>query len=106
MQEKKLKDLEKNVKEILKESPATRGDDDLLYISLLEKMKIDIKKPSAITFLRNYRKLGLPTIESVGRCRRRIQAKDETLKPTPDVVLNRKKVEKSFYCYSLGIKEC
>ena len=43
MQELKLKNLEKTVKEILKVNPATRGDDDLLYISILEKMKIDIK---------------------------------------------------------------
>lgn len=102
---KKLKDLEKKVRKILRENPSTRGDDDLLYLDVLDDMKINLTDFTAQSFLLNYRKMGIPTIETVGRCRRKIQAKDETLKPTPDIVLNRKKLENSFYCYSLGIKE-
>lgn len=101
----KLKDLEKRVQTILERNPSTRGDDDLLYEYLLDDMKVDLSKYSVRSFLLNYRKMGLPTIESVGRCRRKIQAKDETLKPTPDIFLKRKKLENSYYCYSLGIKE-
>lgn len=101
----KLKDLEKRVKSILKNNPASRGDDDLLYLDVLDEMKIDIQSFTAESFILNYRKLGIPTIETVGRCRRRIQAKDESLKPTPDVSLKRRKLENSFYNYSLGYKE-
>lgn len=102
----KLKDLEKKVRVILKNNPVTRGDDDLLYEYLLEEeRKIDLFNISAKDFLRSYRKMGIPTIETVGRCRRRIQAKDETLKPTPEIVLKRRKLETSFYNYSLGRKE-
>lgn len=104
---KKLKDLEKKVKYILKNNPVTRGDDDLLYEYLLEEeRKVNLANISAKDFLLSYRKMGIPTIETVGRCRRKIQAKDEALKPTPDIVLKRRKLETSFYNYSLGIKEC
>lgn len=101
----KLKEMEKVVKKILKEIPATRGDDDLLYLDVLDEMKVNLKDFSAESFLLNYRKMGIPTIETVGRCRRKIQAKDKTLKPTPEIVLKRKKLENSYYNYSLGYKE-
>ena len=102
----KLKELEPVVKEILKEKPATRGDDDLLYVYVLDQMHINLSSYSVTSFLLNYRKLGVPTIESVGRCRRKIQTKNEELKPTPDIILKRKKLKNSFYNYSLGYKEC
>ena len=96
----KLKDLEKRVRKILEKNPKTRGDDDLLYNYVLKEMKVDLNI-TAKDFLLSYRKMGIPTIETVGRCRRKVQSKDETLKPTPDIVLNRKKLEKSFYNYSV-----
>ena len=71
----KLKELEPVVKEILKQKPATRGDDDLLYVYVLDQMHINLNSYSVTSFLLNYRKLGVPTIESVGRCRRKIQSK-------------------------------
>ena len=37
-----LKDLEKVVRKILTEEPRTRGDDDLLYIKVLEQKKIKL----------------------------------------------------------------
>jgi hypothetical protein len=97
---RKLKDLEKRVKKILKEKPSTRGDDDLLYNYVLAELKVDTSQFSVESFLLNYRKMGIPTIETVGRCRRKIQEKDESLKPTPEIVLNRKRLENSFYEYA------
>lgn len=100
-----LKDLEKVVRKILTEEPRTRGDDDLLYIKVLEQRKIKLTDYDAKSFILNYRKLGIPTIETVGRCRRKVQEQNEFLKPTPEIVLKRKKLEHSFYNYSLGYKE-
>ena len=37
----KLKELEPVVKKILKENPPTRGDDDLLYLDVLDEMQIN-----------------------------------------------------------------
>lgn len=102
----KLKELEPVVREILKQRPATRGDDDLLYLDVLDKMEVNLTEITAESFILNYRKLGIPTIETIGRCRRKIQEKDNSLKPTAEIVLKRKKVENSFYDYSLGYKEC
>jgi hypothetical protein len=97
----KLKHLETEVRKILTKYPATRADDDLLYIHILRGMKVDLKNVSAKDFLLSYRKENLPTIETVGRCRRRLQAECSALKPTPEVELKRRKTEQSFYYYSL-----
>ena len=98
----KLKELEPVVRDILKTKPATRGDDDLLYLDVLDRMEINLTKFSAETFILNYRKMGIPTIETIGRCRRKVQEKDKSLKPTPEIVLKRKKLENSYYDYSRG----
>ena len=98
----KLKELEPVVRDILKNKPATRGDDDLLYLDVLDRMEVNLTKFSAETFILNYRKMGIPTIETIGRCRRKVQEKDKSLKPTPEIVLKRKKLENSYYDYSLG----
>lgn len=97
-----LRKLEKTVREIMVEDPVTRGDDDILYVRVLKKAGIEINNITAETYIMNYRRLKLPTIESVGRCRRRVQAKDETLKPTPEIELKRRKTEQSYYYYSIG----
>lgn len=97
-----LRKLEKTVREIMVEDPVTRGDDDILYVRVLKKAGIEINNITAETYIMNYRRLKLPTIESVGRCRRRVQAKDETLKPTPEIELKRRKTEQSYYFYSIG----
>ena len=97
-----LKGLEKRVVKILEKNQKARGDDDLLYNYLLDDMNVNLAGLSAKDFLLSYRKMGIPTIESVGRCRRKVQARNETLKPTPDIVLKRKRLEKSYYCYSVG----
>lgn len=97
-----LRKLEKTVREIMVEDPITRGDDDILYVRVLKRAGIEINNITAETYIMNYRRLKLPTIESVGRCRRRVQAKDETLKPTPEIELKRRKTEQSYYYYSIG----
>lgn len=97
-----LRKLEKTVREIMIEDPVTRGDDDILYVRVIKKAGIEINNITAETYIMNYRRLKLPTIESVGRCRRRVQAKDETLKPTPEIELKRRKTEQSYYYYSIG----
>lgn len=97
----KLKNLEIEVRKILTKHPATRADDDLLYSFVCKTMKVDLTKITAKEFILKYRKEGIPTIESVGRCRRRLQSEYTSLKPTPEVELKRRKTEQSFYFYSL-----
>lgn len=98
----KLQNLEKMVRQVLKTEPETRGSDDALYISIIKKMGCDLGGISALDYFRTYRKRKLPTIESVGRCRRRIQEHNEALKPIEKVEVMRRENEKTFYNYSLG----
>lgn len=96
----KLKPLEKTVKSILMNCPETRGDDDLLYIKVLDANGINLYGYDARNFILSYRKKGYPTIETVGRCRRKLQGKNEKLKPDATVRINRKICENTFYEYS------
>lgn len=98
----KLKALESKVRKCLKNYPETRGSDDLLYIEVIKEMGIFLGQYTADYWFRNYRKMGLPSIESVGRCRRKIQEKNEALKPIKEIELQRRAQEKTFYNYSLG----
>ena len=105
-----LNELEKDVKQILKNIPASRASDDLLYVTLIEKRLAgqgrSLERISAKDYLIHYRNYNLPTIESVGRCRRKLQEKDASLKPSSSVVLHRKEMEKSYHHYfgALGLE--
>ena len=102
----KLNELEKDVKALLVAEPKTRASDDLLYTMLIES-RLNAKgksltRISANDYLLHYRHYGLPTIESVGRCRRKLQERDETLKPSETVQLHRKEMQNSFVKYAIG----
>ena len=101
-----LNELEKDVKQILKNVPASRASDDLLYVTLIEErlagLGRSLERISAKDYLLHYRNYNLPTIESVGRCRRKLQEKDETLKPSEKVQLHRKEMQNSFVKYAIG----
>lgn len=75
----RLKELSKRVKTILEGNEAARNSDNVLYLHLLREMGkekgIDIDKMSVPMLLIHCRDLGLPTLESVGRARRKVQAK-------------------------------
>ena len=73
----KLMQLEPIVHEILKNNPITRTDDQLLYIAYWHKMMPEI---SFLDFCKNYKKYKMSNMESVGRCRRKIQEKYPELK--------------------------
>ena len=102
----KLGLLEKQVREILLDDPKTRASDDLLYVTLISKMLVNkgfnLERISAKDYLLHYRNYGLPTIESVGRCRRKLQERNESLKPSETVQLHRKEMQSSFYKYAIG----
>ena len=102
----KLNELEKEVRGFLISEPKTRASDDLLYAMLIEgrlqRKGKSLKRISAHDYLLHYRRYGLPTIESVGRCRRKIQEKDESLKPVESVELHRKEMQNSFVKYAVG----
>lgn len=99
----KLKTLEETVVEILKTRPITRGDNFLLYGTVLARLGIDLNM-SVKDFLRQHEKLKAPSFESVTRCRRKIQEYGELL-PDTKTIQKREQEQDKFYAYGLGIEE-
>lgn len=75
MTAEKLKHQEDIIKPILEEYPETRGDDFILYATVIEKCRPDLQNLSVIDFLTMHKDLYCPSYESVTRVRRRLQAK-------------------------------
>lgn len=67
----KQKQVEKTVKTILTELPQTRNDDHCLYYQYVCRNGRTKWVPFAVLFV-NYKLYGLPSFESVGRARRRV----------------------------------
>lgn len=68
----KLTDI---VLDLLKEQPETRNSDNVLYYNVIKRIGketgVDIDTMSLPNFLLHMKSYGLPSIESVGRCRRK-----------------------------------
>jgi hypothetical protein len=60
----------------LKQAPEARNSDNTLYILVLKALGlqrgIDISSMSVLSFFMRMKELGIPSIETVGRCRRKI----------------------------------
>ena len=69
----KLRMLEPIVYEILKNQPETRKDDYLLIEQVIDRI-IPTQDLSFKNVMTNHKELGLPSLESITRCRRKLQA--------------------------------
>lgn len=95
-----MKDIEAKVKKILEGSKRSRGDDDYLYAEFLRRFcKIDLAEINAKEFLLTYRKEGIPTVECIGRCRRKIQSESPSLLPSEKDRIARRRITGKFYEY-------
>lgn len=100
MKNQRMKGLEQKVRKILEVNERARGDDAVLYCDLLNRYyDMELDAYSAEWFVLNCRKLGLPSMESIGRFRRLVQSKHEELKPTEEIQVQRKIYEKTFFDY-------
>ena len=68
----KLKTIEPLVLNALENNELACSDDFILYGSVLKRLNIDLKMPIG-EMLANHSNLGIPSFESVTRCRRHIQ---------------------------------
>lgn len=94
----KQKQVEKTVKAILTEQPLTRNDDHYLYYQYVWSNGITNGKPFAVIFL-FYKLYGLPSFESVGRARRRVQQKCPELRGDKGTQTARETLEKEYHDY-------
>ncbi len=74
----RLKFLEPLVEEALINNKRCRGDNFILYLEVLKKY-IDPQMSLNDVFL-NHKMLGIPSLESITRCRRKLQEKNPDLK--------------------------
>jgi hypothetical protein len=99
-----LKSTTDMVKVILSADPKTRNNDNLLYIRFLDEYGRakgnDYLHMTVIQFFANISELGVPTIETVGRCRRKLQEKNPELRANAEVTAFRNEREKMFREYA------
>lgn len=74
---------------ILWEIPETRNSDNRLYAEILKeygkRAGVNALTMSVGDFLKIHKAYGIPTIESVGRCRRKAQEQNEGLRAVEEV---------------------
>lgn len=100
-----LKSTTDMVKVILLADPKTRNNDNLLYIRFLDeygraKGDVDYLQMTVLQFFANISELGVPTIETVGRCRRKLQENNPALKANSTVTAFRAEREEQFRAYA------
>lgn len=102
----KIKDVENDVKEILKYNMAARCDDLKLYHAYVcRKLGDDAKGEFMIKTLTDLRfryAYGISSYESVSRTRRKLQERYESLQAPPEVVKERKEMIKRYKLYVKG----
>lgn len=92
----KVSVIETRVKEILENSPATRENDNLLYVTYLEEYHyVDFNKQTFI----DYERYGLPSFKSIERARRKIQNEEGKYKASESIEEERKKAEQNYRNY-------
>lgn len=94
----KQKQVEKTVKTILTEDPHTRNDDHCLYFNYVYHNNRTAAVPFDLLFLW-YKQFGLPSFESVGRARRRVQQKCPELRGDKGTQTARETREKEYHDY-------
>lgn len=101
-----LKTTHNLVKRILEQVPETRNSDVILYYRVAEHIGImrdtDILGAPFGMVLCDLKRLGLPSIESVGRARRKIQEQYPHLQSEKKVKKMREEQEEEYRKYSKG----
>ena len=95
-----LKTVEGKVKAILQKNEDARNDDMVLYLALCNLYLADAGNMPLAQILTNYKELGLPSFESVGRTRRKLQEKYPELLGSVRMQKIRAKGEKAYRRYS------
>lgn len=82
----KLRNMTELVKTIMEQQPETRSSDNLLYIEVLKRTTSqNVLNMPVWLFYQNLTEWQMPSIETVGRCRRKAQQKNPHLKAKPEV---------------------
>ena len=97
----KLKTMEKVVLQVLEESPAARGDDNILMYLVISKLNPELCDIPFSRVLYHHTELGLPNFKTIERCRRKLQEKYPQLKdPKKAAIRNAEKQEYIEYSHT------
>ena len=95
-----LKTIEKKVKAVLEKNTDARNDDMVLYLKVCNSYFKDAGAMPFAEVMSQYRYLGLPSFESVGRTRRKLQAEHPELLGSVRIQKLRAKQEQNYRRYA------
>ena len=84
------------VRNILEAEPSTRNSDNLLFIEVVKKINVDLIHRPLAEVMQNISAFNIPSIETVGRCRRKIQSEHPELRAKKSVQDCRAEREEEF----------
>ena len=84
------------VRQVLATVPAARNSDNILYIEVVRLIDQHILRMPLAVVLQNLKEYNLPSIETVGRCRRKLQAEFPELRASLEVQEFRSGLETEF----------
>lgn len=100
----RLREISDRVKSVLEANKESRNSDNVLYLHVLrsygEEKGLDIDKMSVPMLFLHCRDLGLPTLESVGRARRKVQELNPHLRGDDAVQVSRELNEEVYRQYA------
>lgn len=99
----KIKVIEPLVKNILEENPEARKDDFKLIAEVYYRLNKEIGKLSFNVVMLGHKELKLPSVESITRARRKLQANYEYLRPDKKIEELRAKEKTEFRRYAKEI---
>ena len=101
---KRLRELSNRVKNILETNEKARNSDNVLYLYVLrsygEEKGLDIDKMSVPMLLLHCKDMGLPSLESMGRARRKVQELYPELRANDDVQAIKEEQEEAYRTFA------
>ena len=101
---RRLKELSNRVKAILEANENARNSDNILYLHILrsygEEKGLDIDKMSVPMLFLHCKDMGLPSLESTGRARRKVQELYPYLRGDDNVQAGREMNEEAYRQYA------
>lgn len=101
---KRMKELSNRVKAILEANTNARNSDNILYLHILRSYGadkgLDIDKMSVPMLFLHCKDMGLPSLESVGRARRKMQEMYPHLRGDENVQIGREMQEETYRQYA------
>jgi hypothetical protein len=95
-----LKKIQDIVEYQLAKSEEAKGDDNVLYVKVLEYMMPNLLHMPFGVVMKELKNYSVPSLESVGRARRKLQAEKPWLKPSEEVQKLRADNEQKYLEYA------